>query len=203
MLPRRLLVRQLDQRASNSILLTFDDGPHPEITPAVLDRLENYGAKAIFFVVGRRIERAPYLLRCIQEQGHIIGNHTYIHSNERQPWFWKYYRDLQRCQIAVERNTGKRPKLFRPAGGRISLTSLFVPRLLCMRTISWSLEANDWRCRTTHEARIAAERLTCKLTSGDIVLLHDDNYRVLEILDILLPEIRSRKYDLFSGIGFV
>jgi peptidoglycan/xylan/chitin deacetylase (PgdA/CDA1 family) len=203
MLPRSLITSRLLREAGKSVLLTFDDGPHPEITPRVLSLLEKYGARAIFFVVGQRIPKAPYLLKRIQEQGHIIGNHTYIHSNKRQPWFFAYLFDLLRCQAEIEKHAGNHPKFFRPAGGRISFTSLLIPRILGMRTINWSLEANDWRCRTTHQAQQAADRLIRRLTYGDIVLLHDDNPHVLEILDILLPIMRSREYDLFSGIDFL
>ena len=203
MLPRSLLVQQLDQGTSNCVLLTFDDGPHPEFTPSVLARLEAYKTRAVFFVIGRRIEKAPYLLRQIQERGHEIGNHTYTHPNSRQPWFLPYWQDLLRCQSIIEKQTGKRPKLFRPPGGRISLTSLLAPRLLGLRTVTWSLGVNDWRCHTTYEARQAARKILNKITAGDIILLHDDNPYGLEILDIILPEIRKREYDLFSGGSFL
>jgi peptidoglycan/xylan/chitin deacetylase (PgdA/CDA1 family) len=189
--------------AGNNVLLTFDDGPHPEITPRVLNLLEKYGARAIFFIVGQRILKAPYLLKRIQEQGHLIGNHTYIHSKDRQPWFLAYLLDLLHCQATIVKYTEYRPKLFRPASGRISPTSLLIPRILGMKMINWSLEANDWRCRTSHQAQQVAVRLIHRLTYGDIVLLHDDNPHVLEILDIILPLMQSRKYDLFSGIDFL
>lgn len=202
-LPQKLLISRLPEQASNCILLTFDDGPHPEITPKVLTLLEEYNVRAIFFVVGRCISKAPYLLKQIQEQGHVIGNHTYIHSNGRQPWFLPYLLDLLRCQAEIEKYTGNRPKLFRPAGGRISPTSLLVPRILGMRAVNWSLETDDWSCRISHEAQEAAERLIRRLTYGDIVLLHDENPHVLEILDILLPVMRSQEHDLFSGIDFL
>ena len=202
-LPQRLVMSHLPKQASNCILLTFDDGPHPETTQRVLKLLKEYSARAIFFVVGQRIEKASYLLKHIQEQGHIIGNHTYIHSDSRQPWLWAYFLDLLHCQAVIEKQTGNRPRLFRPAGGRISTASLLAPRLLGMRTVSWSLEANDWRCRTTQEAQQAAELLINKLKSGDIVLLHDDNPHILEILDIVLPLMRSQKINLYNGIDFI
>jgi peptidoglycan/xylan/chitin deacetylase (PgdA/CDA1 family) len=200
LIPRQWLVRKLPLQAANSVLLTFDDGPHPEVTPEVLKRLEKYKARAIFFIPGRRIEKAPYLLKVIREQGHLIGNHTYIHSNESQPWFLEYWRDLVRCQKIIEQHEGERPSLFRPAGGRISFTTLTVPQLMGLRTVIWSLEAEDWRCRSIDEAREAGQQLIRKVTSGDIVLLHDDNPYVLNILDALLPSIQSYQYDLFSGI---
>ena len=71
---------RLDRKAGNSVLLTFDDGPHPEVTPAVLDLLKQYDARAVFFVVGNRIPLAPWVLRQILDGGHQIGNHTYYHD---------------------------------------------------------------------------------------------------------------------------
>jgi len=203
LIPQILLGQKLSSNASNCVLLTFDDGPDPEITPAVLKKLETYGARAIFFIPGRRIEKAPYLLKVIREQGHLIGNHTYIHSNGSQPWFFEYWRDLVRCQEIIEHYTGERPTLFRPAGGRISFTTLMVPRLMGLRPVTWSLEAEDWRCQTINEARDAANRLIQKVTSRDVVLLHDDNRYVLEILDVILPAIQYSRHDLTQGIDFL
>ena len=76
MLPQYFLVRRLPKEARNCILLTFDDGPHPDITSAVLERLKDYNARAVFFIPGRRIERASHLLKRIKENNHLIGNHT-------------------------------------------------------------------------------------------------------------------------------
>ena len=203
LIPQAFLVQKLSSKGSNCVLLTFDDGPDPEITPAVLKKLETYGARAIFFIPGRRIERAPYLLKIIREQGHLIGNHTYIHSNGNQAWFLEYWRDLVRCQETIEHYTGERPTLFRPAGGRISFTTLMVPRLMGLRTVTWSLEAEDWRCKSIEQAREAAKQLIRKVRSGDVVELHDDNRYVLEILDLILPAIQHPRHDLTQGIGFL
>jgi peptidoglycan/xylan/chitin deacetylase (PgdA/CDA1 family) len=202
-IPKNLLIQRLDSRASNCVLLTFDDGPHPEITPAILKKLETYEARAIFFIPGRRIERAPYLLKRIQEKGHLIGNHTYIHSNGRQPWFGAYWRDLIRCQAIIEQCIGERPKIFRPAGGQISLTSLLVPLLMGLKTMGWSMEVDDWRLKTPLEAQEGAKHLANRIASRDIVLLHDSNPNVIQILDIILPMIQESKINLKSGINFI
>ena len=79
LIPRAANVRRLRRRAGNAVLLTFDDGPDPEVTPGVLERLDAYGAKAVFFVVGRRVKRAPHLLMRMAERGHLIGNHSHLH----------------------------------------------------------------------------------------------------------------------------
>ena len=202
-IPRNLLIQRLNPDAPNCILLTFDDGPDPRITPAVLERLETYRARAIFFLAGRCIEKAPHLLKLIQKQGHLIGNHTYIHSNGSQPWFLKYWHDLIRCQETIERYTGERPSLFRPAGGTISFTTLTVPWIIGLKTVTWSLESGDWRCKSIDQAQEAAKQLIRNVRSGDVVQLHDDNRYVLEILDLILPAIQYPRHDLTQGIGFL
>jgi peptidoglycan/xylan/chitin deacetylase (PgdA/CDA1 family) len=203
LIPRDLLIQRLNPDAPNCVLLTFDDGPDPHITPAVLEKLETYRARAIFFLAGRCIEKAPHLLKLIQEQGHLIGNHTYIHSNGRQPWFLEYWRDVIHCQEIIEQYTGERPNLFRPAGGKISFTTLTVPWFMGLKTVTWSLEAEDWRCKSIEQAQEAAKQLIRKVRSGDVVQLHDDNRYVLEILDLILPAIQHSRHDLAQGIDFL
>ena len=195
MIPRCLLMQRLNRRAKDRVLLTFDDGPHPEVTPAVLDRLAAWGARGVFFVVGHRIDRAPHLLARIRTHGHVIGNHSYIHANGRQLRPLEYRRDLLRCQKLVARHTGSSPRMFRPPLGRTSPTTLLVPRLLGLQSIGWSLDSGDWRCRTPAAASVAAEHVKHSVMPGDIVLLHDSHPAVLTILDALLPELNSRNID--------
>jgi len=203
LIPSTVLGQRILRSSSNCILLTFDDGPHRELTPLVLERLKANDARAVFFTVGRRIEGAPSLLRLIKDYGHLIGNHTYIHSNSNQPPFFEYRRDLIRCQMLIEKHAGVKPTLFRPPGGRISLASIFVPKLLGLKTIMWSLEGRDWSCQTPGEAKKIAEYLIQTIQPRDIVLLHDDNPNILIILDILLPFLKSCQFNLHSGIEFM
>jgi peptidoglycan/xylan/chitin deacetylase (PgdA/CDA1 family) len=209
MLPRRLLVRQLVPAPTPCVLLTFDDGPHPHVTEAVLDRLDAYRARAVFFLIGQRVEQAPRLLRRIQERGHLLGNHTYLHadsyilSDRPRPGFREYARDIRRCQAVIQEHTGSRPKLFRPPGGRLTPSTLLAPWYLGLKSVTWSLEVADWRFRSTAEARRGAEELARDVAPGDIVLLHDDNSCVLDVLDAILPVMESRRYDLFSAIDYL
>jgi len=207
LLPRTLVVRRLAGTVAPSVLLTFDDGPHPEVTPAVLDRMDAYGARAVFFVVGNRVKRAAHLLHEIRRRGHLLGNHSYLHhanymlTGTPQPRFGLYYRDLQRCQEVVEHHTGDKPRLFRPPGGRLTPVTLLVPKLLGLRCVTWSVDVGDWRFRSEAEAGAGGQELLRLITPGDIVLLHDDNPSVLDLLDILLPGLQGRRYDLGSGIN--
>lgn len=200
LVPRRLLIRDLGPVSRPMLLLTFDDGP-TDVTPHVLDRLDAYGACAIFFVVGRRAEQAPALLRAILDRGHRLGNHTYEHPQTGEPSFPAYLRDVRRCQQVVQHHTGSEPSFFRPPRGHLSFASLTVPRLLGLKTMNWSLNVRDWACRTPDEARLAARRLDDQAQPGQIVLLHDDNVCVLEVLDYVLPRLVTRGFDLSTAVN--
>ncbi|MBX9787334.1 MAG: polysaccharide deacetylase family protein [Pirellulales bacterium] len=185
--------------AADTIVLTFDDGPHPSVTPAVLERLQTYGARAVFFVVGRVFADAPGVLQQIAAAGHVLGNHSWQHDLIRNGRLVPYLRDLRRCQREIERVTRQRPRLFRPPLGRISLASFVAPRLAGLRPIYWSTELQDWQLTTDDEARRQATSWAEAIAPRDIVLLHDDNPCVLTILDVLLPRLVERGFDLERG----
>ena len=205
LIPRSLAIQRLQSSPHPTVLLTFDDGPHPEITPAVLQRLERHNARAVFFVVGRRARRASALLERIQRAGHVIGNHSHLHRTRDvlagpQTSLLRYYRDVARCRTIIERGTGTRATLFRPPGGWITPATLLTPRLLGMRCVLWTREVQDWSFRTDEDARVGAEKLLQVVAPDDIVLLHDFNPCILVLLDTLLPGLRDRGYDLASGV---
>jgi peptidoglycan/xylan/chitin deacetylase (PgdA/CDA1 family) len=208
-IPAAVAIRTLDRRAARSVLLTFDDGPHPDVTPAVLERLDQYGAKAVFFVVGRRVRRAPRLLAQMQARGHLIGNHTQLHRPhyvlpiERRLRFWEYYRDVRRCQELLTVTLGQSPQLFRPPGGRLTPVTILAARLLGLRTVQWSREVADWRFRTREDACAGAATLATMIEPRDIVLLHDNNPCIVDVLDHLLPALAHRGLDLSSAVKYV
>lgn len=127
MIPRSLLIRSLVDPSGHRLLLTFDDGPDPQVTPGVLDRLQAFDARGIFFVVGRRAESFPELLIRIRDEGHRLGNHTYSHENAGDPPFLEYKRDVARCQEAVRQASGVTPELFRPPRGTCPLRAWRYP----------------------------------------------------------------------------
>lgn len=138
LLPRWLAVQQLPIAAGASVLLTFDDGPHPRATPAILDRLSKFGARAIFFVVGSRIHRTPDMLRRISAEGHSLGNHTHTHPLDRRMNYTEYVDDLRRCQGEVFLQSGTTPRFHRPPLGTLSMASLPAPKRLGLTTLIWS-----------------------------------------------------------------
>lgn len=103
--------------APDCLALTFDDGPDPYYTPKLLDLLKKHGVKATFFVVGRKAERYPDIVRRMVEEGHEVGIHNYRHiSNWLVPPFWLDW-GVRRAAAAIERATGQRPIYYRPPWG--------------------------------------------------------------------------------------
>ena len=190
--------------ARDRALLTFDDGPHPESTPAALRLLKKHDARAIFFVVGRRIERAPHVLKMILDEGHALGNHSFSHPLEGSPPFGPYLKDLRKCQAHIAALTGVRPRFFRPPLGGLSFSSMAAPRLLGLTTVLWSVDAYDWDLKSAEEARAAAGRLAERLGPGrrrsEIVLMHDDHPYIETVLGAALDTLSAQGCDLHSAL---
>ncbi len=157
---------------ARGVALTFDDGPDPRSTPRILDELDRAGAKATFFVIGKKADAHPELVRAIAERGHALGVHSYEHErlfSLRSPGHVR--RDLERALGAIERAAGKRPRLFRAPIGHISPTMARVVRELDLLVVGWSVRAIDgW---SGAQAERIEERVSRGLCDGAIVLLHD------------------------------
>lgn len=168
---RRQLPR--DVARSGCACLTFDDGPHPELTPIVLDLLARHQVRATFFVVGQRAEQYPELIARLVREGHEVGEHGYSHLHA---WFTspvRLARDLWRC-ARVTRALGleQKPVLFRPPHGKLSLmTWLYV--ILCARHLAfWSVDPRDY---AQTEGAETARQVKAQMAPGAVVLLHDGN----------------------------
>ncbi|MFL5780476.1 MAG: polysaccharide deacetylase family protein [Thermoleophilaceae bacterium] len=152
--------------------LTFDDGPHPEGTPAILDALARADARAIFFLVGEQVERNRSLAAEVAAAGHTVASHGHRHINQLRRLDVRD--DLDRAHAAIADATGSEPGLYRPPYGIFSWPGLRAARER-YGLLLWSKWGHDWRARTTPEA-IAAE-VTEDLAPGDVLLLHDaDTY---------------------------
>lgn len=165
--------------------LTFDDGPHPDVTPAVLDRLAAVGHAAAFFLVGRRVAAAPDLPATIRRAGHVVGNHTFSHPRLAWNDTELSLDEVKRCQEAVPGATH-----FRPPFGRMTPGLWCAARRVGLTPAGWTLDAADWRCRSAADAGACAARLLAAARPGDVILLHDDHPHVLTLLDALLPGLR-------------
>jgi len=164
---------RLPRRLETGIALTFDDGPHPLGTPAVLDALGD--TKATFFMVGERVLAAPGVAREVAERGHAIAIHGHRHRNLLRLSPQAIARDLDEAYETIAAHTGTTPTLHRPPYGIYSWPALAEVRRRGWTPLLWSRWGHDWRARRS-PAKIAAE-VTRDLQSGDVLLLHDgDDY---------------------------
>jgi peptidoglycan-N-acetylglucosamine deacetylase len=198
-LPDNILISRLNKDAPNSILLTFDDGPDEKVTPLVLECLEKYNVRAMFFVIGRLAQGLPHILKKIASKGHYIANHGYAyHSDLNRADFNFFRKDIIRCQDLVKDILGEEPCFYRAPRGTISPKTLLAPKILGLKSMLWSNSGEEWGRRLSADAKTIAGELIGTLSPRDIVLLHDNNPKVPEILDTILPVI-SKKYDLCNG----
>ncbi len=183
-----------------SVLLTFDDGPHEKITPVVLDKLKSHGARCMFFVVGRFARDCPGIVRRVLKDGHLLGNHSFTHDNGRMLDFKGCLRDMRSCQRFLRDSYGINPRFFRPPGGRVTPQMLVAAWSLNLRIMLWSNMGGEWANRSGDDAETIARTLTDRIAARDIVMLHDNNRKVPDILDIILPAIRDKGLDLSIGL---
>lgn len=185
------------------VYLTFDDGPDPDNTPAVLKILQTYHIKATFFVIGSEAEKHPDLVKSIYQQGHAIGNHTYSHVyRDIYKSAATYTAQLQRTDDIIKNITGARPRISRAPGGSAgSFTKEYWENLksLGYMEVGWNISSGDASRSKAPQlaANIAKQVETNKfLWSHAIVLMHDG--RGHEETIKALPEI----IHIFKNLGF-
>lgn len=168
---------EIENTPANQIYLTFDDGPHPEITPWVLDILAEYNAKATFFVVGQNAENNPAVLKRIRQEGHALGNHTSHHLSGYSNSTQDYIDNVKLCQQHTQTN------LFRPPYGRIKRSQVIV-LTKSFKIIMWNQLSGDFHRNLDIDKSLKA---LCEYTKkGNIVVFHDSQ-KSFENLKLLLP----------------
>ncbi|WP_415880801.1 polysaccharide deacetylase family protein [Methylomonas sp. TEB] len=183
--------------ARGDIAITIDDGPDPEITPAVLDMLDRFGAKATFFCIAAKAQRYPDLCRDIVKRGHAVENHS-MHHKYHLPFLLLngWMAELNTAQDALTKVTGIRPRFFRPPVGlRNPLLDPVLSRL-GLQLASWTKRGFD---TIENNPQVVLAKLLKDLKAGDILLLHDSNSArtnsgqpvILAILPALLEAIAA------------
>jgi peptidoglycan/xylan/chitin deacetylase (PgdA/CDA1 family) len=178
------------------VALTFDDGPNPVDTPKLLDILREKGVKATFFVVGKRTDQYPEIVRRAWAEGHLVANHTWSHYSLfcfLMPW--RLRAEIERGTESVRRSCGFRPRFFRsPVGLRHPLLGPYL-KDAGLEYVSWSIRTRD---RLTANSSVLAQRILNKAASGDIILLHDHlpagAHVMLEALPRVIDELRERGF---------
>lgn len=164
-------LKSINKGRTKAIALTFDDGPDPESTPRILDILLENNLKATFFVIGRKAEQHPDLLRRIVEEGHVIGNHSYSHHYLIGLFSRKKLRaDIAHCNEVIRDITGRMPVFFRPPFGVTNPRYAAVLKDMQMSSIGWSLRSMDTRAKNKYQI---IQKIISVLKPKDIVLLHD------------------------------
>lgn len=152
------------------VALTFDDGPHPDTTPWLLEELETHGLRATFFVIGRQVERFPELAQRIADEGHDLANHTYDHPDLRHLGDEAVATQLRVSNEIIAATTGVTPRWFRPPFGATSDRVRAQVDAHGMTEVIWSIDTHDWRSSVT-EADVVAAMTSAE--DGDVVLAHD------------------------------
>ena len=182
------------------VALTFDDGPHAAFTPAILDLLAQSGARATFFVVGRRVEaggaEARDLLLRMTAEGHEIGNHSFSHAAASRLGRAALHREIERTQEVVRDITGVSPRLFRPPGGAMDFDAVRSLAATEMEIVAmWSVDPLDW-------AHPGKERLWSRIgdavAPGSIILLHDIHESTVRALPLLIDLLQAKGYELVT-----
>src|SRR5580698_1949429 len=179
------------------VALTFDDGPDPVDTPKLLDLLREKGVKATFFVIGKRADQYPEIVRRTWAEGHLIANHTWSHYSLfclLPPA--RLRAEIERGTESVRRSCGFRPRFFRsPVGMRHPLLGPYL-RDAGLEYISWTIRTLD---TFTANSSVLARRILNKAVSGDIILLHDHlpggANAMLEALPRVIDELRGRGFE--------
>ncbi len=183
------------KRTSQKVLaLTFDDGPHPEITPQILDLLKKHNAKATFFCIGQHAEKHPEILKRILEEGHGVGNHSYSHKNTF-PFFGESQikTELEQTDaILKQANT-----LFRPPFGVTNPTIAKVVKETGHQVIGWNVRSFD---TVIKNPQTITKRILNKVKPGSIILMHDTRPQTLEALKVILPRLSGHKLVTISQL---
>ncbi len=154
------------------LALTFDDGPDPDGTPAVLEALERLGVTATFFMLGAQVQRYPHVAAAVVAAGHEAAVHGFTHRNHLVRGPVDVCRDVTRAASVVAAATGTRPDWFRPPYGVLTSASLVAARCAGLRPVLWTAWGRDWQDRSP--AQVAAV-VRSQLTPGGTVLLHDSD----------------------------
>jgi len=184
-------------RSLPEVALTFDDGPHPDSLPLILDTLRRNGVHATFFLVGKRIEQSPELARQIVEEGHEVGNHTEDHLRLTGLKAPQVAKEVEDCELAFNKATGRQMSLLRPPGMQFNGAILEVLEGLGYTTIGWSAAAKDFETESHHIQGLTPDEISQRVIShvdnGGIILLHDTK-QTADALPELITLLRSAGY---------
>jgi peptidoglycan/xylan/chitin deacetylase (PgdA/CDA1 family) len=170
--------------------LTFDDGPHPEHTPRLLDLLKDQRVTATFFVIGQRATRHPELVRRMAAEGHLVGNHSFSHSEPRATTARQLLDEVRQTRDLLAEVLGGPTTLFRPPRGQVTAWKLWRLWRAGQTVVLWNVDPKDF-AQTSADA-VRAWFRDRPLRGGDVVLMHDNHPHAAELLPDLITDARQR-----------
>ncbi len=176
------------------IALSFDDGPHPRLTPIILDILEEYGIKATFFMVGENVQYYPNAAKAVVEAGHELGNHTFSHRKFNRMTEHEMRSEISSCEDAISSISETPVHFIRPPEGQMNDVMQRVIGTLDYRIILWDVDTRDWAHTPPEEI---SRHILDTVQAGDIILMHDfigHDSPTPEALRMVLPELLARGY---------
>lgn len=178
------------------IAITFDDGPHPENTPRLLDMLKERKVKATFYVVGNMVKYNPQLLKRMVEEGHEIGNHTVTHGTLSRMSDESLLAELKNAHDQIVEASGVAPVSMRPPGGAIKKDQkAFVLEELGYPTILWSVDPEDWK---RPGPAVVTSRLVNGASPGGILLVHDLHKPTVDAMPDTLDQLLAMGYEFVT-----
>ena len=170
-------------RASNSVYLTFDDGPIPEVTPWVLNELKKHHAKATFFCIGENVQKHPEVFKRILSEGHQIGNHTFNHLNGWKTETSEYVENVEKAERQMRVNNSE---LFRPPYGKITPKQAKILKKKGFKIVMWDIISYDFDADITPEECL--QNVLKKIQPGSVVVFHD-SLKAEKNLRYVLPKV--------------
>jgi peptidoglycan/xylan/chitin deacetylase (PgdA/CDA1 family) len=178
--------------SGNHIAITFDDGPHPQNTPRLLDMLRARNIKATFYVIGRSVELYPQVVRRTVAEGHEIGNHSHTHRLLSKLGDDELRQEMARCRDAVGRAAGVQPRTMRPPyGGLLQRQRELVHAEYGYPTILWSCDPLDWK---RPGASVVSSRILAGTSAGGIVLAHDLHAQTVDAMPAAFDGLLRRGF---------
>lgn len=187
LLTANVIFTRMPKKAS-SLYLSFDDGPHPEHTPALLDLLKQHEAKATFFLIGNQALAHPGIVQRIVDEGHTIGNHSMTHARLKRLPSHEQIREIEQADSVLARFNGKVRQLIRPPHGRATITTILHGLRHRQPIVLWSIDSLDY---SLGPEQVVARLAQTKVGPGDILLFHDDGSTAGDALRRLLPRWKA------------
>ena len=181
------------------IALTFDDGPGP-YTAHLLDVLDQYGAKATFFLIGSKVSSQANVVRSIHARGHQLGNHSWSHPELPKLPVDQIAGEIDRTNDAIKQATGVTPAILRPPYGAVNGVVLEQLRLRGMSSILWSVDTRDWADRNSD---IVCSRAVAGARPGAVILMHDIHQTSVGAVPCILSALKQQGYSFVTVQGLI